>query len=205
MFPMQAHMKISLACITRPYIELVWKVGLLGLSPRGITFSPFIRFCWTPLPFLALLPFYTSIHFPFSIYVSVFPCLGVITRHINPYVRMVGKSWRAWYGVWACQALGSKWWCWQLSRLYCSCTEFVLFFRRFVRCWAWDRPRPRSWAFRELHCASSAVGLYRTGLWALNTKWAGTSDFGPHNSYICFIFICLPFTKLHDILFLSNM
>lgn len=24
-------------------------------------------------------------------------------------------------------------------------------------------------------------------------------------SYICFIFICLPFTKLHDILFLSNM
>ena len=48
MFPMQAHTKISLACIARPYINLVWKVGLLGLSLRRITFSPFFRFCWIP-------------------------------------------------------------------------------------------------------------------------------------------------------------
>ena len=33
--------------------------------------------------------------------------------------------------VWVCQALGSTLRCWQLSSLCCSCTESVIFFRRW--------------------------------------------------------------------------
>ena len=33
--------------------------------------------------------------------------------------------------VWVCQAMGSTLSCWQPFTLYCSCTEYVLFFRRF--------------------------------------------------------------------------
>ena len=63
-----------------------------------------------------------------------FSLFGAIIRPINLHVRVVGKSWIAWQGVWVCQVLGSTLWYWQLSCLYCSCTEFVLFFGRFVRC-----------------------------------------------------------------------
>ena len=96
---MRAHIKVGSDCIAKPYIDIVWRVWLLGISPRSITFSPYFLPFFQPPCLLALFPFYTSIHFPFFIYVSVFPCLGVITRPINPYVRVVGKGWIAWYGV----------------------------------------------------------------------------------------------------------
>ena len=89
--------------------------------------------------------------------------------------------------------------CWQLSPLSCPCTEFVLFFKRFVRCWAWDRPRPHPWAF--LGFSSYVLGnrAPRPGLWALNVKWARTSNFlAPQYifSIFCYINFLLLFLKL---------
>ena len=84
--------------------------------------------------------------------------------------------------VWTCQALGSILRCWQLSSLCCSCTESVLFFRR---CWETLDVKSSSATSLGLQGASLRVlgnRAPRPGLWALNTKWAGTSDFGPHNS-----------------------
>ena len=84
--------------------------------------------------------------------------------------------------VWVCQALGSTLRCWQLSSLCCSCIESVLFFRR---CWETLDVKSSSATSLGLQGASLRVLGNRApqpGLWALNTKWAGTSDFGPHNS-----------------------
>ena len=93
---MGAHTKVDLACIAKPYVDVVQKVWLLGISPSSITFSPFflpLSFSW---PSSLFSPFYTSIYLPFFIYVSVSPCLGAITRPINLHVRVVEKSWIAW-------------------------------------------------------------------------------------------------------------
>ena len=38
---MRTHTKVSLDCITEPYIDVVRKVWLLGFCLRSITFSPF--------------------------------------------------------------------------------------------------------------------------------------------------------------------
>ena len=76
MIYMEAHSKVGLACIAKPYTNIVWKVSLLGLSPRSVSFLPFFFFYGVSPFFLALFPFYTSISFPFFIYVSVSPYLG---------------------------------------------------------------------------------------------------------------------------------
>ena len=105
--------------------------GLSHRTNRGASHPHHSSFFMGSPPFFsALSPFYTSIHFPFFIYVSVFPRLWVITRPINPYVRVVGKNWIAWYeyGLVRCWAphygVGS----------FLPCTALalsVLFFRRF--------------------------------------------------------------------------
>ena len=53
----------------------------------------------------------------------------------------------------------------------------------FMRCWTWSRPRPHPWAFKELSLRVLNSRAPRLELWALNTKWAGTSDLGPHRVY----------------------
>ena len=73
---MQANTKVSLDCITKPYIDIVWKVGLFGLVSRRIKFSPFFYFMSDPPFFVSTpFPFYTSISFPFFPHALVFPFL----------------------------------------------------------------------------------------------------------------------------------
>ena len=181
---MEAHTKVDLTCITKPYTDVVWKVWLLGINPRSSIFSPFFLLFLLPFPgpplFLALFSLLYWYSIPLLHLRVSFSLFGAITRPINPHVRVVGKSWIAWYGVWACQVLGSTLWCWQLSRLYCSCTEFVLFFRRFVRRWAWGCPRLHSWAVKGFSLYLLGSRAPRLGLWALNVKWVEISNFRPH-------------------------
>ena len=131
---MRTHTKVGWDCIAEPYVDVVRKVWLLGFSPRRLTFSPFFLpfsfFGGPPLLTCSLSLLYQYLPPVLHLRVS-FSWFGVFTRPINPYVRVVGKNWIAWCGVWARQALGSTLWCWQLSRLYCSCTEFVLFPQTF--------------------------------------------------------------------------
>ena len=135
MFPMQAHTKISLACIARPYIDLVWKVGLLGLSPRGITFSPFFRFCWIPpsclSSFSLLYKYFLPVPLP---RVSFFFLWG----RYSSYQSIRQSGWEKLDSmVWSMGLSGTGLHIMVLAvfslvlLLYCSCIEFVLFFRRF--------------------------------------------------------------------------
>ena len=57
MIYMEAHTKVGLACIAKPYTDMVWKVCLLGLSPRSVSFSPFFFFMGSPLSFSPSFPF----------------------------------------------------------------------------------------------------------------------------------------------------
>ena len=58
---MRAYTKVGLDYIAEPYIDVVWKVWLLGISPRSITFSPFLlpfsSFFLRGLFFSSLFPF----------------------------------------------------------------------------------------------------------------------------------------------------
>ena len=86
---MRTHTKVGWDCIAEPYIDVVRKIGLLGFSPRRLTFSPF----FPPFLFLPLFPFYTNIYLPFFIYVSVFPDLGyllVLSIHTSEWLGKAG-------------------------------------------------------------------------------------------------------------------
>ena len=82
---------------------------------------------------------------------------------------------------------------------FLACTALVLSLSFslgvFVRCWTWSRPRPHPWAFKELSLRILGSRTPWPGLWALNTKWAGTSDFGLHNTkYVNFSY-CFKFLE----------
>ena len=184
---METHTKVGLACIAKPYTGVIWKVWLLELSPRSVSFSPFSFFYMIPPLSQLSFPFilvFTSRSSPTCQFFPFFGVSIVLPIHTSEWLGVVGESWIAGSGVWACQVLGSTLWCGQLSLLYCSCIEFVIYFRRFVRCWAWDRPRPHPWAFKGLSSYAFGSGAPRPGLRALNTRWAGTADFGPHSLYM---------------------
>ena len=74
----------------------------------------------------------------------------------------------AWFGAWACQMQDSVIPYWQLSPLSRSCTEFVLFSRCFVRCWAWYHPR-------QYPYASFGLSLCVLGN---SSPWLGEEGFG---------------------------
>ena len=117
---METYTKMGLAGIIRLHIDITWRVLFLRFSLRG------------------LLPFLSQLSFPF---ILVFPSRSsptcqffLIWGSYSSYQSIRQSCWEkldSMVWVWACQALGSALWCWQLSPLYCSCIEFVLFFRRF--------------------------------------------------------------------------
>ena len=79
----RTHTEVGLDYIAEPYLDVVQEVWLLGINSRSSIFSPFFLFSLllsfgaSLLPSFQLsFPFYTSIHFPFFIYVSVSPYLG---------------------------------------------------------------------------------------------------------------------------------
>ena len=129
---MEVHTKVGLTCIAKPYADVVWKVWLLGLSPRSVSFSLFSFFLGSPSPLLSQLSFPFILVSPSR---SLPTCqFFLVWGSYSSYQSIRQSSWEkldstVW--VWACQALGSALWCWQLSPLYCFCTEFVLFFMRF--------------------------------------------------------------------------
>ena len=131
---MEAHTEVDLACIAKPYMDVVWKVWLLGIIPRSITFFPFsLLFLLLSLP-----PFLFSSLFPF---ILVFTSLSSSTCQFlliwggySSYQSSRQSGWEkldSMVWVWVCQALGSTLRCWQLSPVCCSYTESVLFFRHF--------------------------------------------------------------------------
>ena len=127
---MEVHTKVGLTCIAKPYADVVWKVWLLGLSPRSVSFSLFSFFLGSPplsqlsFPFILVSPSRSSPTCQFFLVWGSYSSYQPIRQ--SGWEKLDSMVW-----VWACQALGSTLWCWQLSPLYCSCTEFVLFFRRF--------------------------------------------------------------------------
>ena len=137
---MEAHVEVNLACRAKPYMDGVWKVCLLGLSPSSISSSPAGNCVCKGFPLWAspFLQWYSS---PFILVFSPvlhirvsFSLFGVVTRLINPHVRVIGEELDSMVWVWVCQAMGSTLRCWQHFPWCCSCAESVLFFGRFVRC-----------------------------------------------------------------------
>ena len=153
----------------------VWKVYLLGLSPRSVSSSPPSPMGSPPSPFILVFYSRSSHTCPFLLVWGGHLSYQFISR--SGWEKLDSMVW-----VWVCQALGSTIRCWQLSSLCCSCTESVLFFRRCCETLTWSRHRPHPWAFKELSLRVLGNRAPRPGLWALNTKWAGTSDFGPHST-----------------------
>ena len=68
---MQAHTKVGSDYIAKPYIDVVWKVWLLGLNLKSIAFSPFFPF------------FVGSFHPPLLSQLS-FPFILVFPSHSSP-------------------------------------------------------------------------------------------------------------------------
>ena len=54
---MRAHIKVGSDCIAKPYIDIVWRVWLLGIIPRSIIFSPFFPLFSNPLLPSLSIPF----------------------------------------------------------------------------------------------------------------------------------------------------
>jgi len=172
----RANTKAGLDSMTEPYIDMVWEIWLLGISPRSITLSPSSPFSFMfSFPFILVFPSRSSSTCQFFLVWGNYSSCQSIRQ--NSCEKLDSMVW-----VWACQVLGSTLWCWQLSPAYCSCTKFVLFFMHFMRCWAWDCPQPHPWAFKELSSCVLGSRAPRPGLWTLNTKWAGMQNFRPHNS-----------------------
>ena len=126
----EARTEVGLACIAKPYTDMVWKVCLLGLGPRSVSFSSFFFFMGSPpfsqlsFPFILVFPSRSSPTCPFFLVRGSYLSHQSIRQ--SSWEKLDSMVW-----VWACQVLGSTLWCWQLSPAYCSCTKFVLFFMRF--------------------------------------------------------------------------
>ena len=111
---MEAHANVNLACRAKPYMDGVSKVCLLGLSPSSVSSPP----SWVtgsirifpgghpPLHNDTLPPFILVFSPVLHIRVS-FSLFGVVTRLINPHVRVVGEELDSMVRVWVCQAMGS--------------------------------------------------------------------------------------------------
>ena len=125
---MRAHIKVGLAWIAKPYINVAWRVWLLGLSPRSIAFSPFFFFVGSFYP-----PPLSQLSFPFILVFTSrssstcqFFLFGVMTRPINPYIRVVGGGW---------EKLHSMVWSMGLSGAGLHITVLAAFFLVLFMCW----------------------------------------------------------------------
>ena len=138
---MEAHSKVDLACMPKPYTDVVWR-SISSELVRGASRPRRRPFLWVhPPPFLWFLgrpPFVNAMSFPF---ILIFPshfsptCPFLLvwggysscqSSHQSGWEKLDSMVW-----VWVCQAMGSTLRRWQPSPLCCSCTEFVLFFRLF--------------------------------------------------------------------------
>ena len=148
MIYMEAHTKVGLACIAKPYIDIVWRVWLLGIIPRSIIFSPFFPLFSNPL-----LP---SLSFPFILMFtshSSSTCqFFLVWGNYSSYQSIRQSGWEKLDSiVWSMGLSGAG-----LLIMVLAALSFVLLLY-WVRCWAWDRPRPHSWAIKGL--SSYVLGL----------------------------------------------
>ena len=166
---MEAHSKVDLARMSKPYTDVVWR-SISSELVRGAS-----RPCRPPFLWVHSLPPFRFLGSPF-VNATNFPFILVFSSHSSPtcpflivwggYSSCQSSHQSGWekldsmVWVWVCQAMGSTLRRWQPSPLCCSCTEFVLFFRLFL--WGIGRKVVLGHILgpsRSFHCAFLAVGL----------------------------------------------
>ena len=65
---MEAHMRVDLAWLTKPFLNASYGVFVLGPRPRSLVFFSFSPFFGPPFSWV-LLPFYTSSYLPSNVHV----------------------------------------------------------------------------------------------------------------------------------------
>ena len=192
---MEVHTKVSLACMAKLFPDVMRRSFsselVQGAScPHRPSFSwvrsPLLLFLWflqkesplfntTSFPFIPVFPSQSSSTCPFPLVQGGY--LSYQSSHQSGWGKLGSRVW-----VWVCQALGSTLRCWQPSPLCCSCAESVLFLRPFCETFGHKVVLGNILGpFKEFSLRVLSIRAPRPGLWAFNTKWAGTSDFRPHN------------------------